>query len=67
MLPEIDGFKLLEELQKNEKYKTIPVIIITARVVKGEKEKCMINGAKGYINKPVQIAELLKLIKACLN
>ncbi len=64
MMPEKDGYATLEELKNNELTKHIPVIILTARVVRGEKEKLIQAGASDYFEKPILYDKLLCSIKS---
>lgn len=55
MMPLMDGFDMLKVLKGNVKLKKIPVIAVTARAMKGDREKCMEAGASDYISKPVDL------------
>jgi len=64
MMPVMDGFETLTQLQENEQFKKIPVVAVTARTMKGDKEKCIDAGAWDYISKPINMPELeYKLFK----
>ena len=64
MMPVMDGYEVLNVLKQNNSFKQIPVIAVTARAMKGDKEKCMEAGAWDYITKPLNIKLLIeKLIR----
>lgn len=62
MMPVMDGYETLAVLQKDESLKHIPVIAVTARAMKGDKEKCLESGAWDYVSKPIDLALLLDKI-----
>ncbi|MFN6946371.1 MAG: response regulator, partial [Cytophagaceae bacterium] len=66
MMPEMDGYEATRRIRQNHKTKNIPVIAITAKAMKGDKEKCIDAGASDYISKPVDIDKLLSLMKVWL-
>jgi CheY-like chemotaxis protein len=63
MMPIMDGYEALEALRQNVLLKRIPTIAVTAKAMKGDKEKCMEAGAWDYIAKPID----LKLLVEKLN
>ncbi|WMJ71845.1 response regulator [Cytophagaceae bacterium ABcell3] len=66
MMPEMDGYEATRQIRKNDKFKDLPVIAITAKAMKGDKEKCIEAGASDYISKPVDTDKLLSLMKVWL-
>lgn len=62
MMPVMDGYETLKELKADEKLKRIPVIAVTARAMKGDKEKCIQAGAWDYVSKPIDLQHLLEKI-----
>ena len=58
MMPIMDGYEVLEVL-KNSNFKHLPVIAVTAKAMKGDKEKCLESGAWDYISKPIDLTDLL--------
>lgn len=66
MMPEMDGYAVLEELQKDSKEAIIPFIFITARTDKGDIRQGMELGANDYLTKPFTVPELIKAVKAQL-
>ncbi|WP_415327606.1 response regulator [Chryseobacterium sp. MMS23-Vi53] len=66
MMPEMDGYESIKEIRKMPKYKRLPIIAITAKSMIGEREKCITAGASDYISKPVDIDQLLSLLRVWL-
>jgi signal transduction histidine kinase/CheY-like chemotaxis protein/HAMP domain-containing protein len=66
-LPGIDGFKVLDEIKKNDKLSGIPVVALTARAMKGDREQLMEYGFDGYIAKPVDFDTFEKTIRDYIN
>lgn len=62
MMPEMDGYEAIDKMKSHEELKNIPVIAVTAQAMVGDREKCMKAGADGYISKPVDVDELLRLL-----
>jgi len=60
MMPVMDGFETLAALKENDKTKQIPVIAITAKAMKGDREKCIDAGAWDYVAKPVDMKLLIE-------
>lgn len=66
MLPETDGYEALPAIKAIEKYKGIPVIAVTAQAMAGDRERCLRAGADGYVSKPVDIDELIRLMNVLI-
>lgn len=54
-MPDMDGYTLVQEIKKNERTSGVPVVAITANVMKGDREKTLQAGCDGYIEKPIDI------------
>ncbi|WP_416148614.1 response regulator [Salipaludibacillus sp. HK11] len=67
MMPEMDGYETMREVRKIAKYKNLPIIALTAKAMKGDKQKCLEAGANDYMSKPVDIEQLLSLTKVWLQ
>lgn len=63
MMPIMDGYETLNLLKQDEALKQIPVIAVTAKAMKGDKEKCLEAGAWDYVSKPLDLNELIDKIK----
>lgn len=64
MMPELDGFEILDMLKSDEETRDIPVIILSARNRREDQEKARRLGADTYITKPFQPAELLRAVES---
>jgi two-component system chemotaxis sensor kinase CheA len=62
MMPELDGYETIKQIKALYSTQNIPIIIITARVIRGDKQKLLEAGADAYIEKPIVFNELLKSI-----
>lgn len=67
MMPEMDGYEAIPKLKKDEEYKHIPVIAVTAQAMTGDKEKCLAAGADDYLSKPVDVDELINVLNKYLK
>jgi PAS domain S-box-containing protein len=66
MLPEMDGYQAMRAIRKMPEYRELPVIALTAQAMKGDRERCIEAGATDYIAKPVEIDQLLALMRVWL-
>jgi CheY-like chemotaxis protein len=66
MMPEMDGYETIREIRKMPEYRTLPILALTARAMKGDREKCLDAGASDYIAKPVNTDQLLSLMRVWL-
>jgi CheY-like chemotaxis protein len=63
MMPEMDGYETTQKIRKDERYSDLPIIAVTAKAMKGDREKCIDAGASDYIVKPIKIDQLLSLMR----
>jgi signal transduction histidine kinase/DNA-binding response OmpR family regulator/CHASE3 domain sensor protein len=66
MMPEMDGFETTQRIRRNERFKHLPIIMVTAKAMKGDREKCLAAGASDYITKPVDMDQLRSLLRVWL-
>jgi CheY-like chemotaxis protein len=67
MMPGMDGFEAMREIRQISKFKTVPIIAVTAKAMKGDRQKCLEAGASDYITKPVDTEQLLSLLRIWLD
>jgi CheY-like chemotaxis protein len=66
MMPEMDGYETIRMIRRNHQHRLLPILALTAKAMKGDREKCLEAGASDYIAKPVDTAELLALLRIWL-
>jgi CheY-like chemotaxis protein/GAF domain-containing protein len=67
MMPEMDGYDTMRAIRRIPKFKSLPIITLTAKAMKGDRDKCIAAGASDYITKPVDVAKLLSLLRVWLR
>ena len=66
MMPGMDGYDTMRSIRKNRRYKSVPIIAVTAKAMRGDREKCIEAGASDYITKPIDVDQLLSLLRVWL-
>jgi CheY-like chemotaxis protein/HAMP domain-containing protein len=66
MMPEMDGYETLREIRKQPEFRSLPILALTAKAMKGDRGKCLEAGASDYIAKPVNADELIALLQVWL-
>jgi CheY-like chemotaxis protein len=66
MMPEMDGYETMREIRRQAEFRTLPILALTAKAMKGDREKCLQAGASDYIAKPVNTDQLLSLLRVWL-
>jgi CheY-like chemotaxis protein/signal transduction histidine kinase/HAMP domain-containing protein len=66
MMPEMDGYETMHQIRQNPKHRLLPILALTAKAMKGDRERCLQAGASDYIAKPVNTEELLALLRIWL-
>jgi CheY-like chemotaxis protein len=63
MMPEMDGYETMQKIRREHKNSSLPIIAVTAKAMKGDRQKCIEAGASDYITKPLKIDQLLSLMR----
>jgi CheY-like chemotaxis protein len=66
MMPEMDGYEAMQKIRKKREFRDLPIIAVTAKAMSGDREKCIQAGASDYISKPVDVDQLLSLLRVWL-
>ncbi len=67
MMPEMDGYQTIENIRRNPGYRRLPIVALTAKAMKGDREKCLEAGASDYLAKPVNTEQLLSALRMWLH
>jgi len=67
MMPEMDGYQTIGVIRNNTAFRRLPIIALTAKAMKGDREKCLEAGASDYLAKPVNTEQLLSALRMCLH
>ena len=67
MMPEMDGMETMREIRKIPRLKNLPIVAVTAKAMKGDREKCIEAGAWDYLSKPVDTEQMLGVLRAWLH
>jgi CheY-like chemotaxis protein len=67
MMPEMDGYETMRRIRANPQFRMLPIIALTAKAMKGDREKCLDAGASDYVAKPVNTEQLLSLVRMWLH
>jgi HAMP domain-containing protein/signal transduction histidine kinase/CheY-like chemotaxis protein len=66
MMPDMDGYDTMRAIRKVGRFRSLPIVALTAKAMKGDREKCIEAGASDYISKPVDTAQLLAMLRVWL-
>ena len=63
MMPEMDGYETIQKIRRENKNNTLPIIAVTAKAMKGDRQKCIEAGASDYITKPLKMDQMLSMMR----
>ena len=67
MMPEMDGYQTMQAIRVEERWRRLPIVALTAKAMKGDREKCLEAGASDYLAKPVDTEQLLAALRIWLH
>ena len=67
MMPEMDGYRTMQVIRENPAFRRLPIVALTAKAMKGDREKCLEAGASDYLAKPVNTEQLLSALRMWLH
>jgi CheY-like chemotaxis protein len=67
MMPDMDGYETMRQIRARERFRKLPMIAITAKAMKGDREKCIEAGASEYMSKPVDVDQLVSMMRVWLR
>src|SRR3982750_4197812 len=67
MMPEMDGYQTIEKIRQDPEFRRLPIVALTAKAMKGDREKCLEAGASDYLAKPVKTEQLLSALRMWLH
>ncbi|HEX3666912.1 MAG TPA: HAMP domain-containing protein [Rhizomicrobium sp.] len=67
MMPEMDGYQTMHTIRQDPKFRRLPIVALTAKAMKGDREKCLEAGASDYLAKPVNTEQLLSALRMWLH
>ena len=67
MMPEMDGYETMQVIRQKSELRRLPIIALTAKAMKGDREKCLEAGASEYLAKPVNTEQLLSALRMWLH
>ena len=66
MMPVLDGYETMKRIREQERFRTVPIVALTAKAMREDQERCMRAGASDYMTKPVDANRLLSMLRVWL-
>jgi CheY-like chemotaxis protein len=63
MMPEMDGYQTMRAIRRIPRFRSLPIIALTAKAMKGDRDKCIEAGASDYVTKPVDLEQLFSVMR----
>jgi CheY-like chemotaxis protein len=67
MMPDMDGFEAMRTIRSQARFRSLPILALTAKAMKEDKQKCIDAGANDYVTKPIDVDKLLSLMRVWLS
>jgi CheY-like chemotaxis protein len=67
MMPEMDGYETMRAIRQEPQFRSLPIVALTAKAMKGDRAKCIEAGASDYITKPVDLEQLFSVLRVSVN
>lgn len=64
MMPEMDGLDTMRAIRQIARFKDLPIVAVTAKAMKGDREKCLAAGMRNYLSKPIDLRELISMVES---
>jgi CheY-like chemotaxis protein len=67
MMPDMDGYETIQEIRSTPELAETPIVAVTAKAMKGDRQKCLQAGAWDYVSKPVDVDHLISVLRVCIQ